>query len=150
MLRSQWIPKDAVGDHPAIGQEDIRAELNRHHFIIHLHNDAPDPTPNTFTYFFMVAENFHIVTHFKSVLRYGRFHECKLRPARSRLNRPALNIRGDSPLHHHGRNRRRPRRLGSRLWLLTHHRICPRGRFCLFDGFTWRWLCDGSRMTRRR
>ena len=40
MFRIQWIPENTVRYHPTIGEEDVRTELHRDHFVIDLDDNA--------------------------------------------------------------------------------------------------------------
>ena len=78
MFGSQRVPKDAVGNHPAVREIHIGAELHCHHFIIHLNNNALDPSTNALAAFFVIAKHLYRVTHFKSMFKAGSLHESKL------------------------------------------------------------------------
>ena len=60
-------------------RKDIRAELYSHHFVIHLHNNPCHPATNAFLVLFVVAEDFHGVTHLKIMRNARSLHKGILR-----------------------------------------------------------------------
>src|SRR5687768_10926854 len=83
VYRVQWIPENAVRDHPAIGQEDIRTELHCDHLVIHLDDDAADPAAHTFLIFFMITINFNCIANLKIMCKARSLHISILRHTHS-------------------------------------------------------------------
>src|SRR5687767_9154908 len=78
MFRVERIPQNAVRDHPAIRQKDVRAELDRDHLVIHLDDDPADPAAYALLVLFMIAIDFHRVADLKVMLAARSPHVSEL------------------------------------------------------------------------
>ena len=130
LIRHERIPQDAVGHHPTVGKKNIRAELNSHQLVIHLHHDALDPAAYAFTVLLVIAEDLDRIAHLKFVFRSGCIHISELR----------LSAAKDATLC---RSQWRILRLDFYFRLGTRNRFCKRSRFQGRNrNRQWRPHCD--------